>query len=565
MDFSSLRFGVVPLADYIVGPPRQALVLLMAAVGVVLLLACANVAGLLLARGAARTHEIALRAALGATRGAIAREQLVESAVLACAGAALGVALAAAGLRTMIAWSPVDIPRLDATRLDWTVLGFAVLITLMAVAVVGFFPAWQARRLSFSDNLRGPSSGSTSSAAQARTRSALVSFEVGVTLVLVMAAALCVQSFIHLSRVDLGFDPAHVLTFSIRGLGRTRFPTRAQQNEAVENVLASIERVPQVTAAGGVFLRPFELGPVGMDTGFVREGQPDTLDTQVRNPGLAWEAVTPGYFRSMGIRLVHGRNFGPDDTDRSPLVVIVSEAMAARVWPGQDPIGKRLRAYGAGDTTPPRWQTVIGVVATARYREIDTPRLDLYVPLRQSPDNIRFFTVRTGIHPERLLPTLRSELARLDPAFTIDEVATMAQIVAKAQGPWRFDMLIFGLFGVAALGFTVIGLFGLIAYLASQRRREIAVRVALGATRSNIVGIVVLHGLRPMLAGLSLGIPCVWLATLLLSRLLYGVGALDVGTFVISVVILLAAGAFAGYLPARGAARMDPAIVLRSE
>ena len=555
----------MPLAEYIFGPARQALLLLMAAVGVVLLLACANVAGLLLARGAARTREIAVRAALGATHAAIAREQLVESAVLACAGAGLGVALAAAGLRTIIALSPVDIPRLDATRLDWTVLGFAVLTTLTAVLVVGFFPAWQARRLSFSEKLRGPSTGSTGSAGRGRTRSALVSFEVGVTLVLVMAGGLCVQSFIRLAHLDLGFDPAHVLTFSVRGLGEGRFPTRAQQNAAVEEVLAAIERVPQVAAAGAVFLRPFELGPIGMDTGFVREGQPDTPETQVRNPGLAWEAVTPGYFRSMGIRLVRGRNFGPDDTERSPLVVIVSEALAARVWPGQDPIGKRLRAYGAGDTTPPRWQTVVGVVATARYREIESPRLDLYVPLQQSPDNVRFFTVRTGLDPLSLVPTLRSELATLDPVFKIDDVATMAQIVAKAQGPWRFDMLIFGLFGVVAVGLTAIGLFGLVAYLAAQRRREIAVRVALGAARSHIVGLVVLQGLRPTLAGLALGVPCVWLATRLLSRLLYGVGALDSLTFGVSVVILLAAGALAGYLPARRAATTDPAVVLRSE
>jgi putative ABC transport system permease protein len=239
--------------------------------------------------------------------------------------------------------------------------------------------------------------------------------------------------------------------------------------------------------------------------------------------------------------------------------------MAARVWPGQDPIGKRLRAYGAGDTTPPRWQTVVGAVATARYREIESPRLDLYVPLRQSPDNIRFFTVKTRVDPLSLLPTLRSEIATVDPLFTIDDEATMAQIVAKAQGPWRFDMLIFGLFGGVALGLTVIGLFGLVAYLAAQRRREIAVRVALGATPSDIVRIVVLQGLRPTLAGVALGVPCVWLATRLMSRLLYGVGALDSVTFAVSVALLLAAGALAGYVPARRAATMDPAVVLRSE
>jgi predicted permease len=388
---------------------------------------------------------------------------------------------------------------------------------------------------------------------------------VGVTLVLLMAAGLCLQSFMHVARLELGFDPANVLTFGIDNLDAVRYPTRVQQNDAIEQVLSRIERLPQVRSASAVLLPPFTLGSIGMDSGFVLEGQPDSPETYSRNPMLNWEAVTPGYFRTMGIRLLRGREFDARDTDTAPLVVIVSEAMASRVWPGENPIGKRLRAGAAVDSAEPRWQTVVGVVATARYREIETPRLDLYVPLRQSPDVMEAFVVKTTIDPLAVAPAIGAEIVGFDRALRMDDVTTMDAIVRKVRGPWQLNMWVFGLFAVAALGLAMIGLFGTVAYAATQRRRELGIRLALGATPRGIAGLMVRQGLGPTGIGVALGVPLGLVTTRLLSDLLFGVGAADPGTGAAVIALLLGAAAVASYVPARRAAATDPAVVLRSE
>ena len=435
-DLSRLDLRVVPLMDHIFGPARLALLILMGAVVVVLLVACANVAGLLLARATARTRELAVRASLGASRGALARGLLTEGAVLAVLGAALGVSLAVTLAKALVALSPVSVPRLDGVRLDGTVLAFGVLAAALTTLAVGLVPAWQLSRLSFAEHLRSASTGSARDGGRVRTRSALVAFQVSVTLVLLMAAALCLRSFVHVARLELGFDPTNVLTFRIDNLDAARYPTRLERTEAIEQVLSRVERLPQVRSASAVLLPPFALGSIGMDSGLLLEGQPDSPETQSRNPMLNWEAVTPGYFRTMGIRLLRGRQFEVTDAEGAPLVVIVSDAMAARVWPGQDPIGRRLRAYGsAADSGPPRWQTVVGVVATARYREIETPRLDLYVPLRQSPDVMQTFVVKTTIDPLAAAPTIGAEIQSFDRALRMNEVTTMDAIVRRVRAP----------------------------------------------------------------------------------------------------------------------------------
>jgi putative ABC transport system permease protein len=319
-----------------------------------------------------------------------------------------------------------------------------------------------------------------------------------------------------------------------------------------------------VIAAGAVLQRPFEHGAIGMDSGFILEGQPQTPDTFMQNPMLNWESVTPGYFRTMGIRLLRGRTFDERDTASSPSVVIVSEAMALRVWPGLDPIGKRLSTHGAEERND-QWQTVVGVVASARYREIESPRLDVYVPLRQAESFVNHYVVRTAIDPTAVAATLKAETAAFDRALTIGGIKTMEEIVARTKGPWRFNMLVFSLFGLVALGLSATGLFALIAYSVAQRAREIGVRIALGADRADVIRMMLAEGAALSGIGVACGLIAAALLTRLLAGLLFGISATDPVTFAAVSALLVAVAALASYLPARWAAAVDPLIALRTE
>jgi len=565
VDLSDERIVLTPILTHIFGRARPALLTLMAAVVLVLLIACFNVAVLSFSRGASRTREMAVRAALGASRGVLMRQLLAESALLALLGAVVGVAVAALTLDTLVALSPADIPRLDATALDVRVLVFAIAIAVLTTLVVGLAPAAHLSRPSLVDYVKRAATGVAQRSGRSRTRRALIAIQVAATLVLLVAAGLCVRSFARLAGLDLGFDPSHVLTFNITGLDEHRYPARPQRHDAVDELLARIGRLPHVTAAGAVLQRPFENGPIGMDSAFLLEEQADTLQSRQRNPMLNWESVTPDYFRSMGIRLVRGRHFDDRDTATSPLVVIVSEAMAARVWPGQDPLGRRLTTAALEErpNEPVRWQTVVGVVATARYREIDNPRFDLYVPLRQAESDVQHFTVRTTTDPLRVAPSIAAEIAAYDKALVMAGVTTMKDIVARTRGPWRFNMLIFGMFGVVALALAAVGLSGVVAYEVTQRTREIGLRMALGAARGHVVRLMVSQGAKPAAIGLAIGILASLLVTRVLSGLLFEVSPTDPATFVGVSVLLVAVTVLASYLPARRAASVDPQEALR--
>ena len=269
----------------------------------------------------------------------------------------------------------------------------------------------------------------------------------------------------------------------------------------------------------------------------------------------------------MGIRVLRGRNFNDGDAAGAPLAVLVSESMAARVWPGQDPIGKRLRAYGAegGPNEPARWQTVVGVVESARYREIESPRLDIYVPHTQAPADVKHFAVRTSIDPARVLTALQAEVASFDPALTLGGVKTMEEIVAHTKGPWRFNMFLFSAFGLVALSLASMGLFALVAYSVAQRTREIGVRVALGATPADVVRLMLSQGATFAGIGVLCGLAVAWVTTRLIASLLFEVSATDPTTFVATAGILLTVSAVASYLPARRAARVDPLVALRDQ
>ena len=557
------------LADVVFGRARQALAVLMGAVVLVLLVACTNVAGLLVARGAARTHEMAVRAALGATTRRLAGQLMLESGLLAVAGAAFGVSVAALALDSLVSLSPAVIPRLDSTRLDLTVVLFAVGATAVTTVLLGLAPCLQLRQRALVQKLGGSSKGAVSTASGTSFRRGLVTLQVATAVVLLTATGLSVRSFARLARLDLGFDPANVLTFSIGGLGESRYPKPEQRGAVIGRAVARMQQAPNVLGAAGVLLRPFAAGRIGWDSGFLLEGQANTEAEWGRNPAVNWEQVTPTYFQTMGIRLIRGRVFTDTDIERMPRVVIVSDDMAKRVWPGQDAIGKRLvEGFSSGGPTGKpitSWQTVVGVVATARYREIDSHRLDLYLPYTQADYSIAHYVVRTTGDPHAAIPSISAALTAVDPNLIVEEPTTMEEIVSKARGPWHFNMLVFSAFGVVSTGLTAIGLFGLIAYTVASRTRELGVRLALGAETRQVVNLIVAQGAKLALAGLAIGLLAAFAASRLLSGLLFEVSPTDPATFVVVVVALGLVALAACYVPARRAASVDPAILFRDE
>jgi putative ABC transport system permease protein len=464
-----------------------------------------------------------------------------------------------------VALVPIDVPRLDQAGLDARALLFALGLSATAAIMTGLLPAWQCSSGSLLPGLHQQSRGGTAAPRGTRVRKLLVAAQLAAALVLLAAAGLFARSFVSLLRLDLGFDPTNVLTFEIETRDG-RYPDGAKQWALVESVLDQISATPGIRAAGAIYNRPFEHGPIGMDTGVFIEGQPLTREGGSGNPILNWEAVTPGYFAAMDISLLRGRMFEARDNEKAPPVVIVGESLAARLWPGQNPIGKRMLAHGApGDQANPGWQTVIGVVEDARYREIQAPRFDLYLPYRQAPNPVQYYMLRVSGDPMAAVPALSAAVSRVDSDAKLRNVTTMARIVARTMGPWRFSTSVFTIFSVMALAFAAVGLAAVIAYAVTQRTREIGVRLALGAQRRNVVGLMVREGVGMTLGGLALGVPAAWAAGQSLSHLLFGVSPHDPFTLAAVLLVLVGVALVAAYLPARRAAAVEPVVALRSE
>ena len=387
--------------------------------------------------------------------------------------------------------------------------------------------------------------------------------QLAAVVVLLTAAGLFIRSFNALLRLDLGFDPRGVLTFNL-GFSEEKHDTKEKQWALVDAVLDSARRLPGAIAAGAVFQRPFAHGAIGMDTNVIIEGQPLASESASRNPILNWEVATPDYFRAMDIRLLQGRLFDERDTLKSPLVVIVGQSLAARLWPGQDPIGRRMLTEAQEGKEPP-WQTVVGVVEDARYREVETPRFDLYLPYRQAPNPVQHFMVRLSGDPRAAVPALRSAVAALDPGARVDGISTMEEVVGRAFAPWRFSSIVVSAFAAIALTFAASGIATLVAFAVTQRTREIGVRVALGAQTRDVVVLVASEGAWVALAGLAIGVLAAWILRRSVESMLFGVAPDDALTFGGVALLLGAVSLLAAYLPARGAARIDPAVALRAE
>jgi putative ABC transport system permease protein len=315
-----------------------------------------------------------------------------------------------------------------------------------------------------------------------------------------------------------------------------------------------------------VFQRPFAHGAIGMDSGVIVEGQPLADASASGNPILNWEVATPDYFRAMDIRLLHGRLFDDRDTATAPPVLIIGQSLAARLWPGQDPVGRRMLTHGAPEEEKkPVWQTVVGVVEDARYREVETPRFDVYLPYRQAPDHVQHFMVRLTGDPRAAVPALRTAVAALDPDARIDGISTMEEVVGRAFAPWRFSAIVVSAFGAIALTFAVVGIAALVAFAVTQRTREIGVRVALGAQTRDVVALVAGEGARIALAGLVIGVLAASVLRRSVESMLFGIAPDDPVTFGAVALLLVAVSLLAAYLPARSAARVDPATALRAE
>ena len=564
---SSMAVVATPLMTHVLGPARPALLAIAGASGALLLIACANAAALLLVQGAGRRREVAVRFALGARRLQIVRQLFCEAIVLSLIAGVLGVALAYVSFGAIVSLAPIEVPRLDEAAIDVRALLFGLVLCLGTAVLVGLLPAWRHSGAAPLAGLQARSRSATQSSSSARARKLLVAAQLAVVVVLLTAAGLFIRSFTAILRLDLGFDPRGVLTFNV-GFSEEKHDTKEKQWALVDAVLDSARRLPGAIAAGAVYQRPFANGTIGMDTGVIIEGQPLAAESFSRNPILNWEAATPDYFRAMDIRLLRGRFFNERDTATSPLVVIIGQSLAARLWPGQDPIGRRMFAYGAPEPQegkPLVWQTVVGVVEDARYREVETPRFDLYLPHRQAPNHVQHFMVRLSGDPLAAIPALRNAVATLDPAARVDGLSTMEEVVGRAFATWRFSSIVVSAFAAIALTFAAIGIATLVAFAVTQRTREIGVRVALGAQTRDVVVLVASEGAWIALAGLAIGVLAAWILGRSVESMLFGVAPDDILTFGGVALLLGVVSLLAAYLPARSAARVDPAAALRAE
>jgi putative ABC transport system permease protein len=550
------RVVLTTLPDYLVGDAKPALWALFAATGLLLLIAAANIANLLLARATSRRKELAVRAALGASRWRLTVQLLCESFALAICGGAAGVLLAHLLLDLLVAIAPADIPRLEDVRLSGAALLVSLLCTLATIVVFGLLPALSASRFNLNEALNDAGARLSGSRSGNRLRGALVVGEVALTLVLLVGATLILRSFVNLSRVKLGFDPSGVLTMQLR-LVWAKYGTVDARREFFRKLIERLEARPGVIAASGVLIRPLE-GAVGWDTDIAFDGQ--SPDEARRNPKANYQSIHPHYFRVFGAPYKAGREFDSQDKSGGQNVAIVNETTATRFFgSAANAVGKRINVGLGG------WMTIVGVAGDTRYRELQDTRVDLYVPYEQSTPALNHFAVRTTLGAANALALVRREVAAIDPQQAVSRVATMDELVSKQLARPRFSAVLLNwLSGLAAL-LAAVGIFGVMAYSVAQRSGEIGVRIALGARTGDILKLVIGQGMRLVAVGVLIGLAASFALTRLISKLLFGVSATDPLTFTSIAALLALVALLACYIPARRATKVDPMIALRTE
>jgi putative ABC transport system permease protein len=553
---TGVGFTIVPLRADLTGPAQPALWILLGAVGFVLLIVCVNVANLLLARGAARRGELAVRAALGAGRGRLVRELLVESGLLALLGGTLGVAMALVGTDLLVALAPENTPRLYEVAVDGRVLAFAVGATAVAGLLFGLLPSLRVPRIDLQSTLREGRGGSGTSRRAARGRTALVIGQVALALVLLVGAGLLLRSFRELSRFDLGFDEERLLTVRI-DLPPSRYPDRAAITAFLGLLEPRLRALPGVRSVGATNTLPM-LGLDG-DSDFQIEGRP------MARPGeetVAWiRRVTPDYFRTMGMELVAGRQFSAADDDEAADVVIINETIAERLFPGENPIGRRVNL-----NNPPVWREIVGVVENIKNFGIRRPSPNaIYFPYTQASSRAWFQVLRTEGDPEPLIPTVRGAVAELDRGLAVSNARAMTEIVSGSLAQDRFVVALLTGFAALALLLAAVGLYGVVSYSVSRRLREMGVRLSVGAEESDIRRLVMGGSLALTGIGIAVGVAGAIVLTRFMESLLFGVGAIDPVTYIAVAALLASVALLASAGPAWRAARVDPVQVLKTE
>ena len=553
---TQMGVGVGPLQEWMVGPSRTALMMFLGAVAFVLLVACANVANLMLARGAARARELAVRSALGASSTRLVRQMLTESVLLATIGGGVGLLIAYAAVRGVVAYGPTSIPRLSEIQIDRVALGFTMLVTTVTGIVFGLVPARQSRVRNLTSSLRG-SARQGGGYDGARLRHALVIAELALSLALLVGATLLVRSFLNLNRVNLGFEPGQAAAVQVV-LPRSVYPKADQQRAFADRVLERVRALPGVRVAGAAQRGLLDLALWTSDF-TVEHRAPDDFGIGVRH-----NEITPGYVEAIGARIVRGRDFNDGDRPGSPLVVLVNDALARRHFKNGDPIGQRLNFDRPGGTGS--WKTIVGVVHDFREEAVDAePAPTIYEPLAVNTDLMFTIVVRSAIDAEALAPALRNVVRQLDPDLPLPTVRPLDDKVGEALAPQRFITMLMVLFALAGVALATVGLYGVLSYVAAQRTHEIGVRVALGANVGDVVRLVARQAFVLVGVGIAAGLALALASGRLMAGLLFGVNAHDVGSYSIVVVILFVVASLAVFVPVRRALRVSPLVALRAE
>lgn len=552
-----LGVNVTSLHDSLSGDYRQALLILLGVVGCVLLVACVNVANLMLARATSRQKEFALRAALGAGRWRIVRQLLIESLLLAAVGGIIGFALSVWALRLLLAAIPIQLPFWMNFGVDFRVLGFIVLITLITAFIFGIVPALQTSRIDLNDTLKEGGRGTPG--VRGLSRNLLVVTEIALSLILLVSAGLMIQSFLRLRRVDIGLDAKNVLTATVT-LPRSKYERDEQRGMFIQQLLKRVSALPGVEATGATATLPLSGG--GWGRSLTVEGYPVLSVGQA--PMIQHTVVTPGYFRTMGIRLISGRDFTDADVKGGQLVTIIDERLVREYWPNESPIGKRIRFGPPEDNEP--WHTVIGVVNSVRHQRMqEDTRQSVYLAHGQIPVNGVALVTRTTSDPRGLAAAIRREVAQLDPDLPVSKVRTMEEVVATSIWQPRLYAMLFAVFAGGTLILALIGIYGVMAFLVLTRTHEIGVRMALGATARDVFQLIVGRGMKLTAVGVFLGVGGALALTRLMHSLLFNTSATDPVVFILISLLLSLAALLACYIPARRASKVDPLVALRYE
>jgi predicted permease len=552
-----LALSVDPLHEKVVGKTRRALMILFGAVGFVLLIACANVANLMMARASARQKEIAVRTALGASGRRIARQLLTESVMIALVGGGFGLALALLGVKTLVAFGPTNLPRVTTISLDGRILLFTLVLSVLTGVLFGLAPVLQTLKGNFNDSLKEGGRGSTAGKGRSRARRLLVVSEVALALMLLVGGGLMVRSFARLLTVDPGFNPGHLLTMTV-SLAGSEHSTATKRVAFFDQLLERLDSLPGVQSASAINHLP--LGGDVWTVPFTIQGRPAPLPGVKQ--GAVYRIIRPNYFRTMNATLLKGRDFTARDNESAPGVVIINQAFASRYWPTEDPLGKRI--FTTDETTP---REIVGIVKDLKQEEwTDEPNAEMYLPhLQQAGPRGLSLIIRSNGDPMQMVTAVENQVWAIDKNLPVADIRSMEEVIAIRIEQQRFNMLLLSVFASVALLLSVIGIYGVMSDAVTARTHELGIRMALGAQASDVLKMIVRQGMVLALAGIALGLlGALWL-TQFMSSLLYEVSPTDGLTFIAIPLVLMVVALGACLVPARRATKVDPLVALRYE